>query len=130
MAGTSPAMTVVDCCTPLRRSSPDAAFEADRQELLRLEGKLHRQLLEDILAEAVDDQAHRVLLAQPALAAVEQHVLGDFRGGGFVLEHRRGILRLDIGHGMGAALVADQQAVALGEVARALGAGVMRTRPR
>ena len=35
-----------------------------------------------------------------------------------MLEARRGILRLDIGHGMGAALVADQKRIAIGEVAR------------
>ena len=38
-----------------------------------------------------------------------------------MLDHGGGILRLDIGHRVRAALVADQQRVAIGEVARALG---------
>src|SRR6202030_4794174 len=41
-----------------------------------------------------------------------------------VLEHGRGILGLDIGHGVGAALVADQERIAIGEVARAGSAAV------
>src|SRR5262249_10326348 len=55
-----------------------------------------------------------------ALAAIEQGVLGDLRGGGLVLEHGGGVLRLDIGHGMGAAFVADEERIAVGEIARAL----------
>ena len=34
---------------------PDGSFKLDVEELLRLHGKLHGQLLKDLLAEAVDD---------------------------------------------------------------------------
>src|SRR5919199_6616058 len=98
--------------------STDAPFEADLQQLLRLDRELHRQLLQHLAAEAVDDEADRVLLRHAALAAVEELVLGDAAGGRLVLGLRRHAAVLDVGHRVGAALVADQQAVALGEVAR------------
>src|SRR4029078_824106 len=46
-----------------------------------------------------------------------------------MFEHRRGILLLDVGHGVRAALVADQQRVAVGEVARALRLAVRGDQP-
>ncbi len=63
---------------------------------------------------------------EAALDAVEQHVLGDLRGRRLVLEGRRRVLRLDIGHGVRAAFVADQQRIAGGEVARAGGLAMRR----
>src|SRR5689334_9316208 len=104
--------------------STDRAFEADRDQLLRFDRELHRELLEHVLDEAVDHERHRLLGRKAALAAVEQHLLGNLRGRRLVLEHRGGVLRLDIGHGVGAALIADQERVAVGEVPRALGAAV------
>src|SRR5690606_38778958 len=67
-------------------ASADAAFQRHFQQLLGLHRELHRQLAEDLLAEAVDDQADRVLLADAAAAAVEHLVVGDLRGGRFVLD--------------------------------------------
>ena len=58
---------------------------------------------------------------EPALAAIEQLVVADLRGRRLVLDPGRGVAHLDIGHGVGAAAVADQQRVALRVVARALG---------
>src|SRR5260370_4995447 len=55
--------------------SPDAAFQRDRDQLLRLNREFHRQLLQHVLDKAVDDNADGFLLAQPRLHAVEQHVL-------------------------------------------------------
>src|SRR5260221_5380059 len=101
---------------------PDAAFEADREELLRLDRELHRQLLQDVPAEAVDDQGQRVLVGEAALAAIEQLVVADLRGRRLVLDPGRRVAHLDIGNGVGAAAVADQQRVALRVVARTLGA--------
>src|SRR5215472_12442323 len=43
----------------------DAALEADGQKLLRLDGEFHRQFLQHLLAETVDDQRHRVLAERP-----------------------------------------------------------------
>src|SRR5574341_2146523 len=40
---------------------PDAPLEAHTEQLLRLDGELHGQLAEDLLAEAPDDQRDRVL---------------------------------------------------------------------
>ena len=41
--------------------SPHAPLERDRDQLLRLDGELHRQLLQHVLDEAVDDQRRRLL---------------------------------------------------------------------
>src|SRR5438067_10495732 len=90
-------------------ASADAAFEADGEELLRLDGELHRQFLQDLLAEAVDDQRQCVLVGEAALAAIEQLVVGNLRGRRLVLDTRGWVMHLDIGHGVGAAAVADQQ---------------------
>src|SRR5690606_31155045 len=70
------------------------------------------------------DQRDRVLLGDAAAAAVEQLVIADLGGGGLVLDGRIGVLHLDVGEGVGPALLADQQAVALGVVARAVGIAV------
>src|SRR5262245_57655598 len=93
-------------------------FEADRDQLLRFHRKFHRQLLQHVLYKAVDHEADSFFLAEAALHAVEQHVLGDLRRGCFMLERRRRILGFHIGHGVGAALDADQERVAGGVVAR------------
>src|SRR5690606_6382962 len=104
-------------------ASADGTFQRHVQQLLGLHRELHRQLAEDLLAEAIDDQAHRVLLGDAAGTAVEHLVVADLGGGGLVLDGRGRVLHLDVGEGVRAALLADQQAVALGVVARALGAG-------
>src|SRR5437588_3003323 len=94
MAGSSPAMTIVYCSGSLT----DAAFEADGQQLLRLDRELHRQLLQHLFAEAVDDQRQRVFVRKAALAAVEQLVLADLRGRRLVFDAGRRVAHLDIGH--------------------------------
>jgi hypothetical protein len=50
------------------RPQPTAPSRLTAQQLLRLDRELHRQLLEDSLAEAVDDEVDRVLLGEAALA--------------------------------------------------------------
>src|SRR3984893_17033673 len=55
-----------------RTPSSDAALETDGEQLLRFDRKFHRQLFEDLLTEAVDDQRDRVLDAQAPLTAIEQ----------------------------------------------------------
>src|SRR3546814_788573 len=101
--------------------SANRSLEADFQQLLRLHRELHRQLAEDLLAEAVDDQADRVFLADAAAAAIEHLVVGDLGRGRLVLDGGAGVLHLDVGEGVRAAFLADQQRVALGVVARAVG---------
>src|SRR5260370_17434432 len=60
-------------------ASTDAALEAHSEQLLRFDSEFHRQLFQDFLAEAVDDQRYRVLGAEPTLPAIQQLVLPDFR---------------------------------------------------
>src|SRR5690606_40548590 len=107
-----------------RASSAHAALQAHFQQLLGLDRELHRQLAEDLPAEAVHDHRDGVLFGDAAAAAVEQLVLADLGGGGLVLDGGAEILHLDVGEGVGAAALADQQAVALGVVARAVGVAV------
>src|SRR6185436_4966936 len=63
-------------CHPGRakRKLPHAPLKAHRNELLRLNGEFHRQLLQHVLDEAVHHERGRFLGRQSALAAVEQHV--------------------------------------------------------
>src|SRR3954452_16129296 len=117
MAGSSPAMTIG---YGVRFYLANAAFQAYGQQLLRLDREFHRQLLEDLLAEAGDDQRPRILVRQAALSAVKELVLADLRRCRLMLDAGRGVAHLDIGNGMRAAAVADQQRVALRVVARPL----------
>src|SRR5262249_13983316 len=98
---------------------PDTSFEADTEQLPRLDGEFHRQLPEDLLAEAADDHIHGVLRREPALTAAEDLVLADLRRRRLVLHHRRAVVDLQIRKRMRAAPIADQQRVALRVVARA-----------
>src|SRR6266436_2581592 len=102
----------------LSRRLSNRTFQRNRDQLLRLDREFHRQLLQHVLDKTIDHEADRFLLRQPALHAVEQHVLGDLRGGRFVLKQRRGILGLDIGHGVRTASIADQERIAGGKIAR------------
>src|SRR5690349_1339075 len=85
--------------------SANRTFQGDLQQLLRFHREFHRQLLQHLAAEAVDDEPDRILLRQPAAAAVEELVLGDAAGGRLMLHLGRDAAILDIGHGMRAALV-------------------------
>src|SRR5512141_1441704 len=101
--------------------SANGAFEADVEQFLGFDGKFHRQLAEHLLAEAVDDQRDRVFLGDAARPAIEQLVVGDLRRGRFMLDRRRRVLDLDVRKRMRATALADQQRVALGVVAGAIG---------
>src|SRR5688500_9412938 len=103
-----------------RVRSPHRALEAHFQQLLSLHRELHRQLAEHLLAEAVDDQRHRVLLPESARAAVEQLLVADLRGGRLVLDGRRRVLDVDVRERVRPAFLPDQQGVARGVVARAV----------
>src|SRR5271156_294395 len=60
------------------RPLSNRSLQRDRDQLLRFHRELHRQLLQHVLDKTVDHEADRLFLAQPALHAIEQHVLGDF----------------------------------------------------
>jgi hypothetical protein len=104
--------------------SANGALQADIDQPLRLGHELHRQLLQHVAYEAVDNQGHSLFSAQAPLPAVEQLVVGDLRRRSFMFKMRRRVLGLDIRHSVGAALVADQERIAVGEVARVGGLAV------
>src|SRR5512145_551114 len=135
MACTSPSRIVRS--TPLRISLPatatrspltsssalflaNASLQADPEQPRSLDGKLHRQLLEDFFAEAVDDHRHGVLRGEAALAQVEDLILADFGRGGLVLHDRGAVAHVDVRERVRPALVADEHRVALGIIPRAL----------
>src|SRR6267378_1697024 len=99
--------------------SADTSFQTYAEQFLRLDREFHRQLLEDLLAESVDDHRDGVFGRESALHAVEQLILADARSRGFVLDLRRGVLHLDVGKRVRRALVAEQQRIALRVIARA-----------
>jgi hypothetical protein len=100
-------------------TSTHRTFEADFQQLLGFHREFHRQLAEHLLAESVDDQRHRVFLGDATRAAIEQLVVRNLGRGRFVLDRRTGMLDLDVRERMRAALLSDQQRVALRVIARA-----------
>src|SRR5215472_14638027 len=102
-------------------TSAHRSFERDAEQLLRLDRELHRQLLEDDLAEAVDDHVDRLFRGDAALLEVEDLVLADLRRGRFVFHLGRRVVDLDIRERVSAAAVADEQRVALRVIAGAVG---------
>src|SRR5678815_1824751 len=66
----------------------NAALQRNAQKLLCFDGEFHRQLLEHFLAEAIDDQAHRVFGRNAALSAIKDLVLADLRRRRLVLDLR------------------------------------------
>src|ERR1039458_9034869 len=98
---------------------PYASFQTHAEQLLRLHGELHRQLAEHFLAEPVHDHRNRVFARDPALPAIENLVLADLRRRGLVLQLRRRVLHFQVRERVRAALVAQQQRIALRIVARA-----------
>src|SRR6267378_6021707 len=94
IACTSPSRSVRS--TPLRISLPatatrspltssnafplaNASLQADPKQPCGLHRELHRQLLEDFLAETVDNHRDRILGRQAPLAQIEDLVLADLR---------------------------------------------------
>src|ERR1700732_744437 len=102
-----------------RGTSADAPFERNRDQFLRFHREFHRQLLQHIAHEAVDDQSRRLLARKPTLHAIKQLILGNLRRRRLMFELRAGGLRFDIRHRMGAARIADEQRIAIGEIAGA-----------
>src|SRR6185312_15572081 len=98
------------------------AFEAHGKQVLRFDRELHRQFLENRLAEAADDEIDGILLRDAAGETVEELVLADLGGARLVLDGRRGVLDLDVGKGVRAAPGAHEERVALREIAGAVGA--------
>src|SRR5690349_18889018 len=96
----------------VRLRSSDSALELHLEQVLRLDGELHRELAEDGLAEAVDDEVDGVLLGNTAGAQVEDLVVGDLRRRGLVLHDGRRVLHVDKRERVRAAVGADEQGIA------------------
>src|SRR3981189_2554019 len=106
----------------------DGAFQTHAQQVLRLDRELHRKFLEHHFAKSTDDHVDRVFGRDAALQAIEQLVLADFGGAGLVLDGRSRILDFHIGKRVRRAFRTHQQRIALGKIARALGARRVFTR--
>ena len=95
-----------------RRRLAHRSLEGDREELLCFDGELHGELVEHVLGIAVDDEADGFLGGDATLVAVEELVLVDLRGSGFVLDGGGVVVDVHVGEGVGAALTAQQEGVA------------------
>ena len=91
-------------------------LKVELKEPRGLNGEFKRQLLEDLFAEPVDDHGVGLFNGDAARVAVEELVLADAGGEGLMLQVGRLVLDLNVWGGVRAALVADEQGVALGEV--------------
>ena len=101
--------------------SPHAPLEADCDKLLRLHGKLHRQFLQHVAAEPIDQKGYSLLFGQAALTAIKQLIIRELGRCCLMFELSRWRVTFNIGHGMRAALIADQKTVTLRKVSRAGG---------
>src|SRR6185295_1433247 len=102
----------------------NGALHLQLDEAVHLDRVVHRELLDDRLDEAVDDQLGGLLLAQPVGHEVEELLLADLRDGRLVADVDVVLADADRRVGVRAALLVEQQRVAddlrLGAV-RALG---------
>src|SRR3954465_3579290 len=64
----------------------NGALHLELDEAVHLDRVLHRELLDDRLDEAVDDQLGGLLLAQPVGHQVEELLLADLRDGRLVAD--------------------------------------------
>mmetsp|Transcript_18145 Transcript_18145/g.28203 ORF Transcript_18145/g.28203 Transcript_18145/m.28203 type:complete len:867 (-) Transcript_18145:2198-4798(-) len=101
-------------------------FQRNCHKLLCFHGKFHRQRLQHVLAEPVDDQGNRLFLVHPTRAAIEHLVVVHFGRRCLMLHPAAVILDLDIGHRVRPAFVTNQERVALRIVPRFLGLGMHR----
>src|SRR3954454_2015233 len=90
----------------------NAALHLELDEAVHLDRVLHRQLLDDRLDEAVDDQLRRLLLREPVGHEVEELLLADLRHGRLVADVDVVLADADRRVGVRAALLVEQQRVA------------------
>src|SRR6185312_14569166 len=65
-------------------TSADRPFHLKLDELVHLDGVLHRELLDERLDESADDQGRGLGLAESAALQVEELFLADLRDAGLV----------------------------------------------
>ena len=97
------------------------AFEGNLEEFLGFDGELHGQFVHYLFGVTVDDEADSVFEGDSPLLAVEELVFVDLGGGGFVLHRCRGVGDDHVREGVCAALIAQEERVALAVVAGVLG---------
>src|SRR5947207_14904589 len=66
------------CLLPIASCLAHTSLQANRQQLLRFDGKLHRQLVHDFLCKSVYDQRDGCFSVHTSLIAIEDLVLTDF----------------------------------------------------
>ena len=94
----------------------DTSLHLQIDESLQLHAVFHRELLHEIVDEAVDAEAHRLGFGEAALHEVEDLVGADLADAGFVLGAVLIATDADGGVGVGVAVAVDEQGVALGVV--------------
>src|SRR5262245_29368848 len=102
-----------------RRALSDASLQTNAQKLLRLDGELHWQLAEHLLAESAHDHRHGVFGRDSPLAAIEELILADLRGRGLMFHLRFIIHDFKVRKSVRAALVSKKQGIALRVIPRA-----------
>ena len=99
------------------------SFQRHAEQLLSLNGKLHRQLIEHLLCIAIDYQAHGLLGGDAALVAIEELVFAYLARRGLMFHYRRVVVNVHIRECMSTAITAEEQ-----RIARTIVAGVVRVR--
>src|ERR1700722_10548647 len=84
------------------------AFQAHREQGLRLYRELHGKLFEYRFAEAAHDHVDRVLMRDAALDAIKQLIIADARGAGFVLHRGGRVFHFHVREGVRPALATHQ----------------------
>src|SRR3954449_2512485 len=90
----------------------NGALHLQLDQAVHLHRVLHRELLDDRLDEAVDDQLGGLLLAQPVGHEVEELLLADLRDGRLVADVDVVLADADRRVGVRAALLVEEQRVA------------------
>src|SRR6185369_10346238 len=106
----------------LPSESADASFQADTQKLLRLDGKLHRQLAKHLFTKAVDDHVHGILGRDTALLAIKKLILANLGRRCFVLYLGGVVQDFQVRKCVRPALIAEEKRIALRIISRAAGA--------
>src|SRR5690606_17455759 len=93
------------------------AFQADAEQILCFDRKLHGQFFNHFFTKAVHDHGDGILGSQTALHGVKELVLANARSSCFVFHTGAGVLHFHRGEGVCSAALANQQRITLGVIA-------------
>src|SRR4051795_5451815 len=93
-------------------TSANGALHLQLDEAVHLDGVLHRQLLDDRLDEAVDDELGRLVLGQAVRHQVEELLLAHLRDGRLVADVDVVLADANRRVGVRAAVLVEEQGVA------------------